>query len=55
MNLSMIDSYVLHYLDKVVQVRNTISFQNLIKHQMDENAYMSHKSMVNALKPNKNN
>lgn len=53
MQLPMIDAYILHYINKVVQVRNTISFQRLIKNQMDESVDRSHKSLVYASNPDK--
>lgn len=55
MSLSMIDAYILHYLDKIVQARFSVDFQNTVKEQNKNSAYMSHKSYIYASKPNKNN
>ena len=54
MNLSIEDAYILHYLDKIVQARLSVDFQNKVKEQNKSSAYRSQRSLIYASKQNKN-
>lgn len=54
MKLSMIDAYILHYIDKIAQVRFSVDFQNKVKEQNKSSAHRSQRSLIYASKQNKN-
>ena len=54
MNLSIEDAYILHYLDKIVQARLSVDFQNKVKEQNKSSAHRSQRSLIYASKQNKN-
>ena len=54
MKLSMIDAYILHYIDKIAQVRFSVDFQNKVKEQNKSSAHRSQRSLIYASKLNKN-
>lgn len=54
MKLSMIDAYILHYIDKIAQVRFSVDFQNKVKEQNKSSAHRSQRSLIYASNPNKN-
>jgi hypothetical protein len=54
MKLSMIDAYILHYIDKIAQVRFSVDFQNKVKEQNKSSSHRSQRSLIYASKQNKN-
>ena len=54
MKLSMIDAYILHYIDKIAQVRFSVDFQNKVKEQNKSSAHRSQRSLIYASKQIKN-